>query len=77
MLSSGIKFRAPIIPNENSLKNVPTSSNLENSGVSNIEPNFPPLTYTQIINVIKVSAHLSSALSYNRSLAAHSTALGR
>ncbi|MBO7927515.1 hypothetical protein J5X91_14800 [Pseudoalteromonas sp. K222D] len=25
----------------------------------------------------KVSAHLSSALSYNRSLAAHSTALGR
>ena len=53
MLSSGIKFRAPIIPNENSLKNVPTSSNLENSGVSNIEPNFPPLTYTQIINVIK------------------------
>ncbi len=53
MLSSGIKFRAPIIPNKNSLKNVPTSSNLENSGVSNIEPNFPPLTYTQIINVIK------------------------
>ena len=53
MLSSGIKFRAPIIPNKNSLKNVPTSSNLENSDVSNIEPNFPPLTYTQIINVIK------------------------
>ena len=26
---------------------------------------------------LKVSAHLSSALSYNRSLAAHSTALGR
>ena len=26
---------------------------------------------------LTVSAHLSSALSYNRSLAAHSTALGR
>ncbi|MBB1370651.1 EH signature domain-containing protein [Pseudoalteromonas sp. SR45-4] len=53
MLSSGIEFRVPIIPNENSLKDVPTSSSLEKSNVSNIEPNFPPLTYTQIINVIK------------------------
>ncbi|MDN3490927.1 hypothetical protein [Pseudoalteromonas sp. APC 3694] len=55
------------LPNIDNLK-VAKHTKGNKDGVKNERPN---------IRVINVSAHLSSALSYNRSLAAHSTALGR